>query len=88
MPRRRAHGEGAIYRTADGRVRGSLRLVDPRTGQVVRRYVSGRSQAEVARKLAALRNAAAAGYVPGRLTLADYLPEWLERQKVRWRPST
>lgn len=86
--RRRPHGEGAIYTTSDGRLRGAIRLIDPRTGATVRRYVSGRSRAEVARKLAALRAGAASGILPTRLTLGSYLVEWLERQRVRWRPST
>lgn len=86
--RRRTHGEGAIYATSDGRLRGAIRLIDPRTGKPVRRYVSGRSRAEVARKLAALRAGVASGVLPGRLTLEAYLVAWLERQRVRWRPST
>ena len=45
---RRSAGEGAIYDTADGRLRGSL-LVQFPDGRTKRVYVSGRTRAEVVR---------------------------------------
>ena len=52
---RRSNGEGSVYRTAEGRWRASLILSHPDGDQRVRRVVSGRSRAEVVRKLGALR---------------------------------
>lgn len=75
---RRSAGEGAIYPTTDGRRRGVLRVTDPQTGAQRRRYVSGRSRAEVARKLEALKRDTAAGTFSGRLTVDDFLTRWLE----------
>lgn len=51
---RRSAGEGAIYETADGRLRGSV-LVDFPDGRQKRVYVSGRTRADVVRKLDAKR---------------------------------
>jgi integrase len=51
---RRSAGEGAIYDTADGRLRGSL-IVEFPDGRTKRFYVSGRTRAEVVRKLDAKR---------------------------------
>lgn len=85
---KRSNGEGAIYATKDGRLRGALVLTDPRTGKLVRRFVSGRSRAEVVRRLEDLRKAASVGALPTRLTTAEYLTGWLARERVRVRPST
>lgn len=79
MARRRGHNEGSIYQTADGSLRGALTvtLVDGRT---TRRYVRGRTRAEVRRKLAALRDASQRGQVArSRQTLGDYLEDWLHQ---------
>lgn len=85
---RRSAGEGTIYTTADGRLRGALRVTHPRTGHQVRRTVSGRTRAEVARKIEALKREAADGSFAGRLSLGDFLTRWLEAEKQRIRLST
>jgi integrase len=86
--RRRSNGEGAVYETKDGRLRGALLVADPRTGRTVRRFVSGRSRAEVVRRIAELKAATATGALPTSVTTRDYLAAWLERERVRVRPST
>lgn len=83
---RRSVGEGAIYETADGRLRGSL-LVDLPNGNQKRVYVSGRTRADVSHKLDAKRKEAAVGDVTAE-TLAEYLPRWLAATKARVRPAT
>ena len=85
---RRSRGEGSIYETADGRVRGALLVTDPRTGRDVRRLVTGRSRAEVSRKLAKLKQDAEAGSLPNGATVAEYLARWLDAERVRVRLST
>jgi integrase len=85
---RRSAGEGSIYKTADGRIRGALVLDHPVTGRRVRRVVSGRTRAEVVRKLDALRKEAASGAIPTGVTTADYLRRWLKTGRDQIRPSS
>jgi integrase len=50
--------------------------------------VSGRTRAEVSRKLAKLREDAAGGALATRSTVAEYLARWLEAERARLRTST
>ncbi len=59
--RRRPRGEGSIYVGADGRARGAILVVDPDTGEKIRRVVSGRNRTEVRENLAKLRRDLDAG---------------------------
>jgi integrase len=85
--KRRANGDGSIYETGDGRLRGSLTLTHPISGKRVRRVVSGRTRAEVARKLGDMRRDAS-GALPSRETTGAYLNRWLTIDRARIRPST
>ena len=79
-PRRRANGEGSIYRTAEGRWRAALTWTDP-SGQQQRRVLSGKNQSDVRRRLAELRADLDRGLEPAKAgTLAAYLAGWLERE--------
>ena len=84
---RRTKGEGAIYQTKDGRLRGSILLPHPDGNRSVRRYVSGSSRAEIVRRFADLKREAEAGYPTGQTT-GDYLARWVVAVKARLRPST
>lgn len=84
---RRSRGEGAIYPTADGRLRGSLLVDHPDGNRSVRRYVSGRTRAEVVRKLDDLRRDSAAGFATGETTGA-YLARWVVTVRPRLRAAT
>ncbi len=85
---RRSNGEGSIYETTDGAgYRGSLIVQHPTTGQNVRRYVRGRTRADVTRKLRKLREGTDAAY-PAIVSTGDYLTAWLERSRQGVRPST
>lgn len=89
--RRRPRGEGSIYVGADGRARGAILVVDPDTGQKVRRVVSGRNRADVRENLKKLRKDldAGVGVKPGGpKTLAAYVTTWLPALRQRVRPST
>jgi len=84
MPRH-APGEGSITRRKDGRWQASLQVAG------LRRTVYGKSRQEVAEKLRALQAAAHRnGRLPdaGKLTLVDYLAQWLEQAEARLRPKT
>lgn len=72
---RRARGEGSIYETGDGQLRGSLLIPHPDDSRSIRRVVSGRTKAEVVRKLDALKRETAAGYASGE-TAGEYLERW------------
>jgi hypothetical protein len=84
---RRPNGEGSIYETADGRLRGALVVTNPATGRPARRIVTGRTRAEVSRKLDALRREAASGNLATGTT-AEYLTRWLESGRHSIRPSS
>lgn len=83
---RRARGEGAIIETADGRLRGKLLIPYP-DGRKVTRWVSGRTKAEVSRKLAELKTEVAAGQLDSTST-GDYLARWAAAVAPSVRPST
>jgi integrase len=71
--RRRGRGEGSIYRRKDGRWVGHYEINDKR------RYVCGKTRAEVAAKLAkaiAQRNAGLV-FDSAHLTVTEYLDRWL-----------
>lgn len=84
---RRSRGEGMIYEAPDGRVRGSLLLPHPDGTKSVRRWVSGRTRAEVVRKLDDLRKASEVGYPTGEATAA-YLARWIVTVRPRLRAAT
>ena len=79
--RRRANGEGTVCRRAsDGRWVGMLTVGSDARGKPRRLAVYGRTQREVAEKLARLRTRAADGMLvdAGKLRLAEFLERWLE----------
>ena len=87
MGNRRGNGEGSIYKDKDGRWRGSVH-VGYSGGKRRRKLVSGKTRAEVARKLSAALRAAEKGMLVGseRQSVADFLDEWLSqtvRNRVR-----
>lgn len=75
----RPKGEGAIYRDSmTGRYIGQLDLGTGANGRRQRRKVTGRSRAEVSKKLAALRQEASQNVDIGRraLTVAELVEQW------------
>ncbi len=84
MPRRGA-GDGSVFRRTDGRWCAYLSL--PEGG---RRYLYGRTRADVQRKLAGAHRTRDEGlpFSPERQTVGDFLAEWLEGQRQRLRPNT
>src|SRR5262249_21191313 len=81
---RRGNGEGSIRQCQDGRWEASIRLAG-------RRYwLKGKTQAEVRKKLNELQRQYHIGTLvePKRLTLSDYLDQWLEAGAADWKPKT
>ena len=87
---KRGQHEGNIYRRADGRWEGRLR-VGYRNGKRSRRSVFGKTRADVAAKLRALIQAHEQGSLeaPARLTVKQFLAQWLEESaRPKLRPRT
>lgn len=87
--RRRANREGSIYHVpGEDRWRAALSWTDA-NGIRHRRVVSGKTQAAVRQRLAALRTDLERGLAPIKAgTVAAFLAAWLERERQRVRPST
>lgn len=83
---RARYAEGSLYKTKDGRWRGSLQRKDG-----TRQYLSGRTRADVVRLLNEAKALAreGKGLPTGKITVAGYLAGWLEdTAKPRMRTST
>lgn len=84
---RRSPGEGSVWRHRDGWA-GRIAWTTPE-GKRARRTVYGRTSEEVRAKLDELRRDLRLGALPAtRTPLADFLARWLERERLRVRPST
>jgi hypothetical protein len=74
---RRASGEGAVYKSPDGRWRAVIDL-GWEDGHRQRKYLSGRTQAEVLAKMRTTRRATDAGVVTDdRITVGQFLDRWV-----------
>ena len=90
MTRKRGHGEGNIYQRADGRWAARL-SVGYSGGKRARRWVYGKTRAEVGAKLRSVILAHEQGLLvsPGRLTVQQFLTRWLaESVEPKVRPRT
>jgi hypothetical protein len=81
---RRANGEGTLRLRTDGRWDGTLRLSGRRF------WVTGKTQAEARSKLNQLKRDHHVGELvePRRLTLAQFLDQWLAAGAGDWKPKT
>ena len=88
MATRRPKGTGSIYVRKDGRVIGQYEIDTP--DGTKRKYVSGKSKKEVARKLAKAIADSEGGlvYDSGTLTIGNYLDRWIHNLKDSVRQST
>lgn len=89
-PRKRGNGEGTIAKRADGRYAAAIFVTRP-DGTRGRKWIYGRTRAEVAAKLTTLTQRVQAGaVVPTRSpTLSSYLDYWLtEVVQPKLRPTT
>lgn len=85
MAQRRSHGEGSISKRANGLWQASLMVGG------VRRVLYAKTRREAAEKLEALkRQAQEAGRLPdgGKMTVGEYLTQWLSQAQGRLRPKT
>jgi integrase len=87
--RRRANREGSIYFVeSEGRWRAAVTWTDAE-GRQRRKQISGRTQADVRKRLAALRTDLDRGLAPAaETTVAGFLTAWLASSRQRIRPAT
>ncbi|WP_433032414.1 tyrosine-type recombinase/integrase [Actinomycetospora sp. CA-053990] len=86
---RNSNGDGSVWQRQDGRWSGAA-YVRTHTGKIERRYVYGKDEKDVLRKIAKLQEANDQGVPAGptRLTVAIFLGEWLEHARQHIRPHT
>ncbi|MFF4147503.1 tyrosine-type recombinase/integrase [Streptomyces sp. NPDC001698] len=90
MAKRRANGEGTITKRADGRYQAAAYVYRP-DGTRTRKFVYGKTRAEVAEKLTELQEKTRQGIPAAESTMAfgDYLTYWLATiAPQRLKPST
>src|SRR5690242_10476308 len=89
---KRSHGEGNIYKRADGVYVGRIMLGRKPNGQPDRPRVTGATRAAVLKQIAELRRQANEGTLAdsaqGRQTLGAYLDAWLDAAGTTARPQT
>jgi integrase len=89
---KRSHGEGNIYKRADGVFVGRVMLGRKSNGRPDRPKVTGATRAAVLKQIADLRRQADEGTLPdpaqGRQTVAAYLDGWLNAAGTTARPQT
>lgn len=79
---KRAHGEGTITKRKDGRWEGKASVGYKPDGKPKRHVVYGRTQAEAREKLEAVKRRFATGtYSDCKLTVAQYLEDWLKEKE-------
>src|SRR5881628_2808718 len=88
---KRAHGEGSMYRAADGYWHGSINLGSGPDGRRLRRHVRGRTQGEVKKKLDELKRDRDSGEDLSAVrepTVGEWARTWIEIVERTRRPST
>ena len=86
---RRAKGEGSITQHAKGHWQAEFLLGHDENGKRKRKYITGRTQKEVREKLDALKQQLHSGtYSDTKLTLKQYLTDWLEDKRRQVEPKT
>jgi integrase len=89
--KKRADGDGAVYKLPDGSYRGSVTLgYDAKTGKRKRKYVRGKKEAEVRAKLRKLLPESNSRVVttPEKVTVGEWLKRYAKHRAQEVRPST
>ncbi|MBB5234428.1 tyrosine-type recombinase/integrase [Deinococcus budaensis] len=87
---KRANGEGSVYQLPDRTWRGSITVQIDGLGRPKRKYVSGKTQKEVREKIRHLLRLKEENALvdPSRMTVAEYLDEWMRDTKGSLKPTT
>jgi integrase len=83
MGKRRGHGEGSIFKRADGRWSGQLTLPSGK-----RKTIYGKTRREVVEKLVEAQRDPDRIASPGRVTVEDFITRWLEAARPSIRSTT
>jgi integrase len=87
MSKKRANGEGSVYKTKDGRVIGSWQDANGKTRYITSKTMTKREMNKAVRKKLQDRDGGIA-YDSQGLTVERYMDRWLESIKDRVRPGT
>jgi integrase len=89
LPKRRAKGDGAVFKRSDGRWIGYVDL-GWQDGRRVRKYMQGANRDEVRERVKAVIRSVDDGIAPPTSSprLSDFLAKWLAAVKPALRPST
>jgi integrase len=86
---KRANGEGTISQRKDGSWRGAVPIGYTPEGKLKRKWVYGKTQAEVLTKLHEVQHQLAAGLlVSDKSNVKEYLEEWLRAKEREVKPQT
>ena len=86
---RRGQGEGAIFKRKDGTWQGAVTVGYDENGKQKRKTVYGKTQAEVRAKIDEIKGQLAAGtFSNTRVTVSQYLRQWLGVKKLDMKPRT
>lgn len=89
MAKRRAHGEGTIFQLPNGKWQADVSLGYKPDGKRSRKSLYGRTQKEVRQKLDAIKQQVAQGtFSTAKLTVAEYLEQWLKEKSRQVKPRT
>ncbi len=87
MTKRRAKGDGSVYRRKDGRVVGEWEDADGKTRYMTSKTMTKREMSAAVRKKLQDRDEGIAAHSEG-LTVERYMDHWLDSQRDRVRPGT
>ena len=89
MSRKRANGEGSIFKRKDGRWQGAVTVGYDDEGKQKRRTIYGKTQTEVRGKLTEIKRQVADGvYSDSKHTVRSYLEHWLKEKARSVKPRT
>ncbi|AWN22469.1 hypothetical protein DKM44_03815 [Deinococcus irradiatisoli] len=90
MGKKRSNGEGSIYAQPDGSWRGAITVQIDGLGRPKRKYVSGKTQKEVREKIKHLLRLRDENALvdPSRLTVGEYLEQWLKDTSADFKATT
>ncbi|MFC6592372.1 tyrosine-type recombinase/integrase [Deinococcus lacus] len=87
---KRSNGEGSIYQLKDGSWRAAITIQIDGLGRPKRKVVSGKTQREVRDKLRHLQRLKEENALndPSKMTVAEYLAEWMRDTSMGLKPTT
>ena len=83
MAKKRANGEGTIYKRKDGNYAGQISIVDPLTGKTKRKTLYGKTQKEVLEKINEIKYQVQTGTFTAKndITVENWILTWLREYK-------